>query len=1028
MECPEENVIVDFVRGELPREERACVEAHIDGCGACSLLVVEMARIFEGDLRHAPAEVDSLEVETTLSTTEGAFSPVRTSSGRKGPVKEATPLLPQGSKLGRYVVLERIGSGGMGVVYAAYDPELDRKVALKVLRHGGGKSPAERQEQRTRLLREAQAMAKLSHPNVITVHDVGTVEGQVFLAMEFIEGRTLGQWMKDGPHDWRRTLSIFRAAAQGLAAAHAAGLVHRDFKPDNVLMGTHGRVLVTDFGLARPAAGKTGAFTSVSTLPSSAQLLTASLTQTGALVGTPAYMAPEQLAGERTDALSDQFSFCVALYEALYGERPFEGRALGELMANVSSGHIRPPPQRASVPRWVRRVILRGLATEPEERFADMTALLAALRADPSKRLRRLATVGIPGTLLFVGIVAYQQAGEREAGYCDRVDAKLAGIWDDDRRAAMDRAFAQSDRTYADDAFVHVAGHLDGYSETWVEMQSEACRDQLAGEQPQAVIALRMACLGRRLSSLRALTDLLVEADASTVEGAVDAVRTLPRLDICADLDALTQRLQPLEDPEQREAVDALEHTLAQAKILRAAAKYDEMLEVAHQVVERAKEIGYRPLEAEGLMLEATALDLSGRSREAETAYHRALSAALAAGHAEVMARVSVGLVWLTGVADRRLEEAERWATHGLAAVEQLGSDPEIESELHHALGVARLNHGALEEAGRSLREAVRLREEAYGPDHPSLGGPVGSLAQLFAEQDRLDEAIAGFERARDLVEREYGARHPSTATASDNLGNAYAEAGQYARAYELQARALKIRTESLGPSHPWVAASHQNISITLLRLGRTADALEHVRTAVEIDEKVLGPQSLDLASALTNLASVQAERGELDDALAHDRRALDIARLALGERHPRVARYLHNVATRLLRLGRRDDAVAAFRQAVQVREASVSAGDPPDPDLGRDLLALTEALLSDPPLAADAVDTAERAVQHAIDAGGPTALAQSLLSRALALPSDRQDTARAVTIARQARTTAEREGDDALAARIDRFLAELSR
>lgn len=713
----------------------------------------------------------------------------------------------------------------------------------------------------------------------------------------------------------------------------------------------------------------------------------------------------------------------MALYEAFYGERPFEGRALGELMANVSTGNLRPPPRDANVPRWLRRVLLRGLATQPEARFPDMASLLAALRADPWARWRRAATIGIPTALLGVGIVAYQQAGEREAGYCDRVESKLVGIWDDDRRQQIERAFLDSNRSYARDAFDHIARHLDEYAARWVQMQTQACHDQVAGEQPQAVIALRMACLGRRHQSLHALTDLLAAADASTVAGAVDAARTLPNLDVCEDLDALTTRLQPLEDPDQREAVEALERTLAQARMLRAAAKYEDTLTAAESVVARAREIGYRPLEAEGLMLSATALDLLGRSREAETAYHHALSAALAAGHAEVMARVSVGLVWLTGVADRRMEEAERWATHGLAAAEQLGGDSEVQSELHHALGVARLNHGELKEAGESLRTAIELREQASGADHPSLGGPVGSLAQLLVMQGKLDEGIEEFERARELVEREYGAHHPSTATAADNLGNAYAEAGDVERAHELQREALEIRRSSLGETHPWVGASHQNLSITLLKLGRKEEALEHARLATEIAESARGPQGLDLASALANLASMKAELGRLEEALADDRRASDIARLVLGERHPRVARYVHDAGTRLLALERRDEAVEQMRRALEIWEA---AGGGDGPDVARELIAIGDALLIDPPSAMEALKASERALQIAgrADARALIAPAQLLLARALALPSPQQDAERALSLAKQARTTAAHDGDDALVARIDGLLA----
>ena len=235
-------------------------------------------------------------------------------------------------------------------------------------------------------------MARLAHPNVIAVHDVGMFDGQVFLAMEFLGGGTLKSWLGAGPRPWREVLDVFVAAGRGLAAAHAAGLVHRDFKPENVLLDRDGRPRVVDFGLAREATAgvedEAGAATFAAAAKSSGNHLE-TLTRTGAIMGTPAYMAPEQIVGEATDERTDQFSFCVALYEALYGQRPFQGVSLLQLLHNVTEGDIEPVPENREVPAWIRRAVLRGLKADPAQRWPSMAPLIAALEDDPAARHRR---------------------------------------------------------------------------------------------------------------------------------------------------------------------------------------------------------------------------------------------------------------------------------------------------------------------------------------------------------------------------------------------------------------------------------------------------------------------------------------------------------------------------------------------------------------------------------------------------------------------------------------------------------------
>ena len=334
------------------------------------------------------ATVEMLPSSPTMGLGDTIASPL--SQTLAGPEAGDGEPLDRGDLVDRYVILDRIGAGGMGVVYAAYDPELDRKIALKLLHlvdevaSGSG---------RTRLLREAQALAKLSHPNVVTVHDVGTLGGQVWLAMEYVDGETLGAWRRGQRPPWQEVLEVMLDAGRGLAAAHRAGLIHRDVKPDNIMVGRDGRVRVMDFGLAR-ADGEVDEVRDGEPAPSTVMsgelaVLSLRITQVGSMLGTPAYMSPESLRGAEADARSDLFGFCATLWEALYGDIPFAGANFSELCDSVFAGQLRPVPRGSPVPRWVRRGLERGLATKPGDRFASMDELLAYFERGRGRGRRR---------------------------------------------------------------------------------------------------------------------------------------------------------------------------------------------------------------------------------------------------------------------------------------------------------------------------------------------------------------------------------------------------------------------------------------------------------------------------------------------------------------------------------------------------------------------------------------------------------------------------------------------------------------
>ena len=542
-----------------------------------------------------------------------------------GPRPEALRL-EIGATVGRYVVLGLLGEGGIGRVYAAYDPELDRKIALKILQPeiAAGEPTAS-----LRLLREAQAMARLSPPNVIAVHDVGPLGDLVFVAMEFVEGSTLRDWLGEKPRTWREILAVFQAAGRGLEAAHEAGLVHRDFKPSNVLVGRDGRVRVVDFGLARAVLqGEDRGASKAAPVPeraAGATALDSQLTAAGAIQGTPAYMAPEQYRGEPATPAADQFSFCVALYEALYGRHPFPARHPVERLRVVHSGRVAEPAEGRQVPGWLRPILLRGLRPEAADRHPDMGRLLAEMARDPAAVRRRWLTAALAVVLAAGSAAGWYRLRADRLRLCRDAGASLAEIWDGERRQRLEQAFLASGQPFAATVWRGVAGTLDGYAGAWVEARNAACAaTRLRGEQSEDLLDLRMLCYDRRLEELRALSDLLITGDPLVVKEASRAAHSLSDLSYCADAEALLAKVRPPSEPAARAAVEALAARLAKAKALRDAGRYEEAL--------------------------ARALWRSGRERSRA----RGLAEAARDGYREAGARGA-----------KELREVEAWLEHG---------------------------------------------------------------------------------------------------------------------------------------------------------------------------------------------------------------------------------------------------------------------------------------------------------------------------------------------------------------------------
>jgi serine/threonine protein kinase len=790
--------------------------------------------------------------------------------------------LARGGAIGRYVVLGLVGRGGMGEVYAAYDPELDRKVAVKLLRvkPGNGVSLP---EGRQRTLREAQAIARLSHPNVVVVYDVGTFHDQVFIAMEFVEGNTVSFWLQAQPRSWQEVLRVFRAAGRGLAAAHDKGLVHRDFKPDNVMVGRDGEVRVMDFGLARqvtdkpePPAGARPPIAPVDpaaplpvdpmetiqlngppsgpvtppldgAVPSSSGMFELQLTRTGAMMGTPAYMAPEQFLGTATDARTDQFSFCVALYEALYGERPFAANTMFALTSAVVQGQVRDAPPNSKVPLWLRKVLLRGLRPQAEDRYASMGELIEALGKNPNAARRRAAVAVAAGLVPLALAFGVHQSLASHKSICSAGPAHLAGIWDlpgpeggeSSRAAAIRRAFQRTGKSYANEVFSTVSRILTGYARSWARQYREACEaTQVRGEQSAEVLDLRMSCLRERLGGLRALTDVFSDANGAVVENAVSAANNLGALSRCEDVTLLRSVVRPPEDPTTRARVAALHQRLAQLKALFDAGRWHEGLKDGPALVKAAKAVGYQPLTAETLALMGTLYLKANDARAAEVALTDSYLAADASKHDEVRAEDATNLVWVVGYLQGRFGEAQRWAKNADAVLERLGGHERLRAWLLNNLGGMYEMKGEMEAALRAQQSALALKEKALGRDHPDVGASEGNVAVVLQALGRNQEALEHEDRSVEILQKGLGAGHPELATQLSNRGEILNALGRYRDARASFEKARIIWERELGLDNRNLAYALTGIGISYISEGDPGSAIVPLERAFKIREE----------------------------------------------------------------------------------------------------------------------------------------------------------------------------------------------
>jgi len=874
------------------------------------------------------------------------------SDGDKEPVEGDLYIggLQRGASIGRFVMLELLGSGGMGEVFLCYDPELDRRVAVKLLRpvRGGHANEAP-----ARLIREARAIARLAHPNVVTVHDVAMWEGRVFLAMEYVAGPTLAVWARERAGEWAVIVAVYCQAGEGLAAAHRAGLVHRDFKPDNVLVAEGDRPRVLDFGIAR-AAGTGDSIETAPSLSSSSSLApidpAIDLTTTGMLLGTPAYMAPEQLTGVPVDARTDQFSFCVSLWEALYGERPFAGETLATLTASVLAGRLRPPPSGNRVPERVVRALRRGLALDPADRFPDMPALLAALAPRRASSPRWLAALAVVG--LAAGTTAWSLAGDDPTLACTGDASLLLSAWDEPLRRAGAAAFAGSGAPQAGESWAQVLRIADDWQTRWLAARGRACADtHTHHRQSGEVLDLRLACLSRQVPELGARAALWAEADADVVRHAVESASALPRPETC---DGAADGRHGAAPEVLTSEVAGVRVALARVRALAAAGRYATAAALAQDQQEPAR--GHLATHAEARLALGTVLEQDGHPLPARTALQDAARLALEAGDDPLALSAATGLAWVTGIRLSRYDEGEAWlqVAQGLAARAPVGSE-------HMQLARVSCNYyndrGLFEAALVHCERGVQLAEGLHGPGGLETARALVGLANNHLQSRRPEQARGLLTRAWDIQRGLLGDRHPALIGAANSRAAAEFIAGDLDAAVARWDEALVIAAASVGEDHLQAGMIHINLAIAALEQ-RAWDRAARELAAVE---RIYLPRQGELSSPLVFIHFVRGRlalaRGDLPAARENFEQQLHFARVSRSAEHPEVLKAtlelgdVHTLA---------DDLAAALRHHTDALALADKLADPESRTFAMRGLCRARVLLARP---AEAVSDCEQAL-----------------------------------------------------------------
>lgn len=784
--------------------------------------------------------------------------------------------------LGRYQVVRAIGRGGMGTVFLARDPALGRDVAVKVLHSPDSDSEPARVAKRRRIQREATALGQLTHPHVVRVYDVGEERGHTYIAMEYVSGGTLRDWREyTRPRpDLGSILRTYEKAGRGLAAAHASGLLHRDFKPDNVLVSVDGRVLVSDFGLVRMAALPAELLSSRDERPNP----TEDVTRTGAVLGTPAYMAPELFAGRPAEAATDQFAFCVSLFESLVGRRPFAGRfrpaeAPWSTFALAESASLR------LMPRWVRLLLIRGLQPAPDARHPNMDALLRGIERGMNTGRRRrtwwlggVASITVAGA--FIGLAP--QDPRVQHPLCS-LNSEAASAIPVQQRDTIEAALRAANVLETPQALAKVLGHLDDRAEQWATQLGQACAPQV--EQSEARRGGQLDCLQAELHNLTALAGVLESVDAKTAPTSVEfVVGRAPALS-CDDERALRGRVAPPNDPQSAAAVELQRADLARGSMLVSVGELEDARAIAQAVRSSPEASGYAPLALEADFLAARILRKSKRRSQALDSLQALELAAEAQGHDRVALAASALHLQLLVHEGRPPMEFQARLDHARARALRLGDDAALVNiEFTHAEHQRRI--GEPDRALEVANAALELAEDRLGPEHPEVAYAHDYISGALTNLNRYEAALEHKRAAIVILEQAYGRQSLGVSGLLNTAGAVARLAGEHALAQHWHTRAIAIIEARLGSESPRLTTSLAAAAVSAQARGDAAEALRlldrqialqdsegivsHTARRARVDAFILGGQLRSAAAAYK--AATQALASAGPDAPVWDR------------------------------------------------------------------------------------------------------------------------------------------------------------
>lgn len=878
--CPAPEAFSAFASGQLAEHAREALEVHVDSCASCRITLSELGR--------------------------GA--------------RPAVPAIT--GCIGRYELAEELGAGAMGVVYRARDPELDREVAIKVLHAQPGVPENVLVQQR--MLREGRALARIDHPNVVRVFDVGSSNGTMFVAMERAAGVSLRVWLAE-PRSPRAIVEVFVQCARGLAAAHEAGVIHRDFKPDNVVVDAGGHARVMDFGLAQTGGE------APTTAPTQHDA-DVRITRTRGVVGTPAYMAPEQHRGEPIDARADQYAWGVALAEALGDARPFTAKTIDALLVEMRGT----PTLSSTLPNRARRVLVRAIAFTPGARFPTMTAAADALAP---RRLRwpLVALAAVAMTVLGLALLR----PERDA--CDGVDAPITVAWSGARAERIAGIFAAASKPFATRAWQYARASTDNYARDWRVARIGVCRAGVQrGELDSAARSRIVHCLDRRVIELEAVLARWEVASIDALAAAPSMVDRLTAPARCSALETVSDDAprafaarfaaatvaadagQPLEAEALLTALAAelVPHPALRAEVLTRLASVERDLGKrdaarAHllDALAAAESIrADRPRARAWIALAQSSAEDFSRAADARESLHLASAVLEHLDHPIDLARMHDSVRGLVALHENALDEAVEALRRSNAPSVPPTERAHRMQMLARAL-IARGDHaGALVELDR----ASQLLIQTLGPDAPQLVYVLNSSMEPLEYLGRGKEAIARGERALALLDASYGTDNPRRTQLLGNLATMYANTGDRAKARTLQEEVVRASERQLGPSAVPTANAHVNLASTLSELADYTAAIEHLERAKAIYTTALGADAPQLATVHSSLAGAHSQLRRPAEALAHAERALAIREAAnVPPGYLAYTRYV--VAQALLEAGQRAPALAMARRALEL-------------------------------------------------------------------------------------------------------------